>query len=256
MAIMREKSCFKQTERTYKNHIGITHPEIAKTLHPHKNIYRIENLTQGSDSRSVWWLCPTCNSEWQCSPFKRIQKNQTCPTCRAKQIPKVETLGYCYPHLIEEWHPTQNEPLDPFSITSYSGRQIWWRCKDCAHEWRTRAYSRTRAGSGCPICQRKKHHDYLRKINRIERENNLLVTHPHLEVAWDAEKNHPLTLKHVTAKSNRQTWWCCTHCDHSFLKRTLDFIGRKSDQICPSCQKPIYLESDLTEKKRQNLLVF
>lgn len=228
----------KLSARRYKNHIGITHPDIAKTLHPTKNTYGVENLTHGSDSRNVWWLCPVCQKEWSCTAFRRIHKQQNCPTCEANKFPIDQSLGYCYPHLLAEWDHERNAPLTPFIISSYSQRSIWWTCQKCDHQWSARPHSRTRQKTGCPVCQRKKHREHLKKINLIVRENNLSVTHPHLEIAWDQEKNYPITFKHVTPGSQRRTWWMCPHCNHSFSKLTFSLIN--STQTCKECKKTIY----------------
>ena len=243
---MTNTNNYKQPKaRTYKQHIGITHPEIAQTLHPTKNNYTVEQLTKGSDSRIVWWLCPTCQSEWKCTPFRRIYKEQGCPTCAINNFPIHQSFGYHYPDLLNEWHPERNQNLSPFVISIGSARLIWWKCQTCSHEWQAKVWSRTTASSGCPVCQRKKHREHLKKIRLVEPENNLSITHPQLEIAWDTEKNFPLMFKHVSKGSSRRTWWKCPHCQNSFSRITASIVEKESRQLCRSCQKPIY------ETKRQ-----
>lgn len=226
--------------RRYKNHLGITHPELAATLHPTKNHpYQIENLTQGSE-RIVWWLCPCCKTEWSYSIFKRVRGKGKCPSCCPKEVPLHKSLGYQYPKLKKDWHPVKNSHLTPYKVSACSAKKVWWKCSTCSHEWLTSVYSRSSNNTGCPSCARKKHHEYLREINRVERENNLSITHSYLEAAWDSEKNYPLLFKHVSSGSRRITWWKCKHCQHSFSKRTFSLVSTPSLHICKNCNKSIY----------------
>ena len=225
--------------RCYENHIGVTHPEIASTFDQNKNDCQIVHLTAGVDSRNIWWICPTCQTSWACSPFRRIKKNQGCPSCSSK-ILKEESLGYHYPGLILEWHTVLNNRLTPFDVKPHSAKRAWWKCKTCSHEWQSVINSRTANNSNCPKCQREKHNAYMKKINLVIRPNNLSVTHPHLESMWDKEKNLPLTFKHVTARSSRTTWWVCPHCKNSFSKRTFNLVKQGPCQKCNSCGKLLH----------------
>jgi len=74
------------------------------------------------------------------------------------------------PHLLKEWHPTKNGELKPRDITPMSEKMIWWVCEQ-GHEWKTRAYTRTR-GSGCPLCAGKRIdelplHEWLSKKSKV-----------------------------------------------------------------------------------------
>jgi len=39
------------------------------------------------------------------------------------------SLASARPDLAAEWHPTLNDDLTPSSVTSGSGRSVWWRDK-------------------------------------------------------------------------------------------------------------------------------
>jgi hypothetical protein len=45
----------------------------------------------------------------------------------------------------EEWR------ADPRDLTPGSHRKVWWRCQ-FGHTWQTTVRSRTRLGTGCPVC--------------------------------------------------------------------------------------------------------
>lgn len=223
--------------RHYKNHIGVTHPEIAKTLHPEKNIYRLEELMHGSDSKTVIWLCPDCQGTWSCTPFRRIYKHMNCPHCSVRPSIAKKSLGLLCSELLSEWDYEKNKNLNPFGIAYRSAQRVHWICQTCQHSWLASISSRTSQGSGCPICQRKRHQAYMKQLQLVIPTNNLSVTHPHLEVIWDTEKNHPLTFKHLSRGSQRITWWKCPHCHHSFTNRTFGVVNRKTPHVCKNCQQ-------------------
>ena len=75
---------------------------------------------------------------------------------------RANSLESKYPELSKEWHPTKNEGLLPSMFTAGSGEYIWWQCSLCGHEWQTKIHHRT-AGSGCPICARKKNKKPVQK---------------------------------------------------------------------------------------------
>lgn len=227
----------KHRSRRYKNHIGITHPEIAKTFHPEKNVYCLEELMHGSDSKTVVWLCPECQGSWSCTPFRRIYKNMNCPHCWIKPSIAKKSLGLLCSELLSEWDYEKNKGLNPFAIAHRSDQRVHWTCQTCQHSWIAAINSRTSQGSGCPACQRKKHQAHMKQLRLVIPSNNLSVTHPHLESMWDVEKNHPLTFKHLSAGSSRVTWWKCPHCNYSFTKRTWGIVNKKTPHICKNCQR-------------------
>lgn len=58
--------------------------------------------------------------------------------------------------LMKEWDWNKNQilGLDPTKITYGSSTKVWWKCEK-GHEWEATIISRN-AGSGCPICSKKK----------------------------------------------------------------------------------------------------
>ena len=69
-----------------------------------------------------------------------------------KNVKKIP-LSVHNPALTKEWHPTKNGKLDITKIGYGSDKKVWWKCKKCGHEWRTKIYYRTLFGYGqCPKC--------------------------------------------------------------------------------------------------------
>ena len=47
-----------------------------------------------------------------------------------------QSLAETHPEVAKQWHPTKNEDLTPFNVTSGSSKKVWWKCdKGDDHEW-------------------------------------------------------------------------------------------------------------------------
>lgn len=118
---------------------------------------------------------------------------------------RTSLYDYCREHgldeLLRQWHPSKNEPLTPQTVTYGSKRRIWWRC-DHGHEWQAAVYTRTGAGTGCPVCGGKR---------PCPGENDLASQRPDLAAQWHPTKNRGRTPADVTLGSHYAAWWVCEH---------------------------------------------
>lgn len=87
------------------------------------------------------------------------------------------------PQLVEEWHPTKNEGLDPATISPGSGKSIWWKCRFCGHTWQAKTDNRNGKNRGCPKCNAGNSSSFheqciLFYLSRVfpEYENRFLLT--------------------------------------------------------------------------------
>ena len=68
------------TKATHDNHLGITHPEIAKQYHSTKNTVPVERIRYGSRTHR-WWICEV-KHEWETTVSSRTRDKGTgCPEC-------------------------------------------------------------------------------------------------------------------------------------------------------------------------------
>ncbi len=103
------------------------------------------------------------------------------------------------PRLLREWHPTKNPDLAPSTVTSGSGKRVWWKCAQGPdHEWRAAVKDRVR-GDGCPFCAGK----------RLSVTNSLAALYPEIAREWHPTRNGDLTPESVVAGSQRIVWWTC-----------------------------------------------
>ena len=194
------------------NSLAYSFPEVAKDLCSVKNgDVKAEELTKGS-SKYVWWSCKKCEHEWFTMVSTRVRSG--CPCCANIVVHSDgrNSLEMTHPHIAEEWHPELNGELKPPEIKSRSGKKIWWKCKDCEHEWKCMCAHRTGdLATGCPACAGKAIH--------IDGRNSLNKLRPEIAEEWHPTKNGKLTPKDVTEFSGKYIWWLCKKCDHVWKNR-------------------------------------
>ncbi len=127
-------------------------PEISKEWHPTKNRKKPSEYVVGSNL-PVWWMCPK-GHEWEAKISDRTYKGGGCPYCSGKRVlPGFNDLASCYPVVADEWNYEKNGDLRPDAVTKMSNTSVYWRCKDCGHEWKARIADRAQ-GKGCPQCRK------------------------------------------------------------------------------------------------------
>lgn len=143
-----------QTQDGYKVIIGLkslkqgNFPDIVSKFNP----YTIENIRlwcklNNKTFELVSELYENCEQrlQWRClknncgeifeSCWRNIYNGNSCSYCRGFKIGLSNCLATKRPDLAKEWHPTKNGDLTPYDVTEFDGERIWWKCKDCGHEW-------------------------------------------------------------------------------------------------------------------------
>lgn len=195
-------------------------PEIVTEWDFSKNCgFGPEDFSYGSQV-NAHWICEKKHT-WRTRILTRCVQNRNCPQCfgtRPDRAPVIEerSLGFCYPHLVEEWHPTKNGDLTPWNVLAGSKRQAFWRCKkNKRHVWLAIIKARANLGSGCPDC----HDERLLDLRR----------YPKVLALLDHKKNKFID-PHRTSV-NLPMWWRCNKGpDHSWPQRFKPTLN------CPFCR--------------------
>ena len=172
-----------------------------------------------SSGKRVWWRCAQ-GHEWQAQIASR-SNGASCPYCSGHLAIEGETdLATQNPSLVLEWLLEKNLPLQPTSISSKSGRKVWWRCAQ-GHEWQAQIASRSN-GRGCPTC-----------MGRIVLPgfNDLLTTNPDVAAEWVKALNGSLSPQEFSFGSSQKVWWKCS--DGHEWKTSI--ASRTAGRGCPSC---------------------
>ena len=143
-----------------KNNLKITHPKLSKEWDYDKNGSITPETVTSQSEKFVSWVCiKNKNHKWRAPIARRTnsisssgKKGTGCPFCSNKYLSpdKTNSLGFLFPHLIKEFHPTKNGKHTPDNLKPGSNIKIWWICSR-GHEWKTSPAVRIR-GSNCSKC--------------------------------------------------------------------------------------------------------
>ena len=166
---------------------------------------------------------------------KRTGRNNKCPICNGKKVlPGYNDLASQKPELLEEWNYEKNI-IKPDEVHVRSETQVWWKCKECGHEWKTSLYCRAGQGKGCVICSRKRYGQKERK-RLVLKQGSLEDKCPQLLKEWDYSKNELLP-NEVTTGSHKRVFWICSNCGYKWSTEIRVRAMRKNG--CPKCKKII-----------------
>ena len=203
------------------------YPKLAAEWHPTKNGPITPNNVMPGSSKRVWWKCSKDPAhEWQAQVSARA-RGTGCPMCSGRTATPTTSLLVLYPRLAAEWHATKNAPLTPNDVVPGSPKKVWWQCtEDPLHEWEAEVQSRTRLGTGCPMCSGR----------TATPTTSLLVLYPDLAAEWHPTKNAPLTPDQVLPSSGKKVWWQCTR-DISHQYQSTVANRMQLGQGCPACNR-------------------
>ena len=212
-------------------------PEVAVDWHPTRNrAIEKEGLTPRTmgpkSTRAVWWCCQICKHVWLTGIRLRCE-GAGCPACYKSAL-RESSLALRHPDLATEWHPTRNPSFDPAVIGHASARRVWWRCRECGHEWRATVKHRTLRSQGCPECGKRRLAEYAASAQRwrVPRDKSIGVRHPELLSEWHPDRNEGLDPFAVGTGSNLRVWWQCGVCGFEWDARP----GHRCDGAgCPRC---------------------
>jgi hypothetical protein len=132
------------------NCLDLKNPKLTKQWHPTKNGSLKSSDVSPSSTKKVWWKCKK-GHEWPAIVASR-NAGKNCPYCAGQKVCLDNCFATMNPELAKEWHPTKNNTLTPYDITSSSGRSFWWKCSCCGFEWYNKVSNRQK--SGCPNCNK------------------------------------------------------------------------------------------------------
>lgn len=132
--------------------LGFLYPKIAEEFNFSKNKNLLPNEINYTSRKNIWWICEN-NHEWKAPVANRTRY----PNSIKNKCAKCRSLGFMFPELSKEFHPTKNK-MNVFEITYGSDEKVWWRCKiNKNHFWKTRVSARTnkKQPTGCRYCAGK-----------------------------------------------------------------------------------------------------
>lgn len=187
-------------------------PNAALEWHPSRNGIIRPTGVHPRSMTTFWWLCQICGHEWRATAMTR-SLGHGCARCgrrrgaKKQSVPKPgESLADLFPDVAKEWHPNHNDQLVPAAIKPFSGLKVWWKCSQCAHEWRAAVSSRS-ANHGCPRCANR---TTAAKLSTPAAGQSFADKQPAAALEWHPELNDTLTPNDLKPFSNRTVWWLCS----------------------------------------------
>lgn len=198
-------------------------PDIKDSI----NIFR-ENDTNSSLEKVIIDLLHLLDVK-EMAPFS-IREDLSAINNLYVETTKNNCLSNVRPDIAAEWHPTKNGNLKPFQVSVKSGRECYWICPSCKHEWLAPVSNRT-SGHGCPRCAQK----YIGKINQTKKLkvgiNDLKTMYPSLSEEWDYSKNDDDPSMYLSG-SNVKKYWICKECGRSYSATIWNRVHGKGCKIC------------------------
>ena len=134
----RLKSCPCHATNTHNlneyNNFAAVNPEISKQWHSIKNGSITPKDIFPTSTKKYWWICEK-RHEYESTPHQRHHMRQNCPYCTGKKTSVENSLFIKRPELTSYWDFKKNKELTPHSITFASGKNVYWKCKNCGNEW-------------------------------------------------------------------------------------------------------------------------
>lgn len=209
------------------------HPHLVAEFDTEKNGNITPHEIPPYTNKKYWWKCLKAKCDhhrWEVSVGNRINIRTRittgCPYCSGNRTCPCDSFASVFPDLLAEFDTDRNVNVDPYTISSHSNEELWWKClkaKCDHHHWKSSVNNRTKRG--CPYCVHQK----------ICPCDSLATQFPDLMREFDYEKNagmDPLTL--APFSSTTRAWWkCLENPDHSWNTCIMSRTRLKSG--CPDC---------------------
>jgi len=202
----------------YTNLLYEIKPELFNEWNFEKNNkLDFHKITKGM-SIKVWWKCPLCKSDYECSINNKF-RGKSCSYCSGRKVNETNNLQKTNPEIAKSWDYGKNK-INPNQITKGSNVKFWWICEICDSSYECSVANRT-YGFKCSFCSGQK----------VNHTNSLLSLNPELAKEWHPNKNGDLTPDKVTHKSNKKVWWL-GKCGHEWGAKV---VHRSNNVNCPYC---------------------
>ena len=140
------------------------------------------------------------------------------------------SLTSTHPNLVKEWCFERNVFSDPEDVSASSNLGAWWVCPEGHPEYWMLVRTRTKTGSGCPVCQRI----------QSNREKKCSILDSELRYWIHPTRNKGVILELISKSSPELLHWKCER-GHDF-KRTVSYHSKKMD--CPVCNQEAKQKKD------------
>ena len=234
---------FRVKEYTGESWNGIA--DVVYTLHKRKNKKELQFVIQAIlDSIDRESNALTRRNPMRIHSSVIVDLDRDANEIREFLTPIPNSLVELRPDLVKEWNYEKNGNLCPDMFGVNSNDYVWWKCKECGHEWKTAIIHRGgKRNSGCPECAKQIKGKTFTK-RRVAERGSLAEKNPELAAEWHPFKNGNLTPEDITEKRFANVWWKCSKCGYEWEASP---NNRSKGSGCPCCsgRVPKVRENDL-----------
>jgi len=154
----------------------------------------ISDIYKSAEDKLQWkCLKEECGDIFE-SCWRDIESGRGCGICHGSQVGLSNCLATKNPELAKEWHPTKNGDLTSWDVTYGSRQKVWWKCKECNHEWPAVISSRNNNnnGTGCPECNKSKGEKECKRVSMSK--SFIEILQEDYEKLLDVDKNNNIYL--------------------------------------------------------------
>lgn len=132
----------------------VDYPELIKEFDVELNLSINPNILKSKSHIECYWKCSKdADHIWKARVEHRT-RGCGCPYCAGQKVDPKTCLAVCYPDIASQIHPTLNNLITGYDLTSKSNRMLYWQCNtNNDHIWKTSVDKRTDLGRNCPYCK-------------------------------------------------------------------------------------------------------
>ena len=213
--------------------ISLLSPLLQRQWHHAKNAHLGDTVVKPHTHRKMWWTCDHCPDgqphEWEATVNNR-SSGTGCPFCANKAVCPHNSLAANAPTIAAQLSDCNEGTSHQYTVSSQ--KSVTWQCQH-GHQWNARISSRTKRGTGCPVC-----YNTSRKVQtRIKHPTLSDSQHPMMQYYdWDLNAEAGLDPSKIRCRSNQSSNWICCQCPKGQPHRWQATIGSMyKGSGCPCC---------------------
>lgn len=175
--------------------IAVMNPYVAERWHPTLNGPRTPENHSALAHTWVWLVCDNGHEKL----FELNGNKQTLDDCVGCQ----KSVMALSPELVKESWDFEKNTVSPWNLSNANKDvPVWWKCSE-GHSHQSTVTRRRLVKNFCQKCF-------------TNREDNLIVSDPHIAAQWHPVKNGESKPEDFTRGSEVKVWWMCQDCQHEW----------------------------------------
>jgi very-short-patch-repair endonuclease len=161
--LCQDSTCTNCNNKSFASHIKVNCWSDRNTLNP-REVFK-------SSNSKIWFLCDTCNHEFENCPGAVNGRGRWCPYCGKKQLCSVITCMTCFNNSFASHEKSnywsERNTMKPREVFKGSSNKFWFNCDQCTIEFECRISNITCNDRWCPYCVNKTEKLFFEKLSKL-----------------------------------------------------------------------------------------